>query len=104
MRDNPFVPVPQLTNPAAFNARLLDRSMALSDKRHWIKGESELQLFVEERFAMMGLPPEPFSVVRYEVRKANKLGKARLDGPRLCSSDPPLASYELVRDIGATSD
>ena len=103
VRDNLFVPVPSMTGPGAFNARLLDRSMALSDKNHWIKGESELQLFVEDRFAMMGLPPAPFAVVRYEVRRADKLGKVRVDGPHLYSSDPSLAGCELVCGIGATT-
>ena len=103
VRDNLFVPVPSFTSAGAFNSRLLDRSMALSDKRHWIKGENELQLFVEDRFAMLGLPPAPFTVVRYEVRKADKLGKVRLDGPHLYSSDPSLAGSELVCGIGATT-
>ena len=90
MRDSLFVPLPRIEDAEAFNARLLDRSMALSDKRRWIKGENELQPFVEDRFAMAGLPPVPFAVVRYEVRKADKLGKVRLDGPHLYSSDPSL--------------
>ena len=102
-RDNLFVPLPRIEDAEAFNARLLDRSMALSDKRHWIKGENELQLFVEDRFAMVGLQPVPFAVVRYEVRKADKLGKVRLDGPHLYSSDPSLAGSELVCGIGATT-
>ena len=93
IRDNLFVPLPQIASADAFNARLLDRSMALSDKAHWIKGENELQLFVEDRFAMMGLPPAPFSVVRYEVRKADRLGKVRVGGPHLYSADPSLAEH-----------
>lgn len=103
IRDNLFVPLPQIASADAFNARLLDRSMALSDKAHWIKGENELQLFVEDRFAMMGLPPAPFSVVRYEVRKADKLGKVRVGGPHLYSAGPSLAGRELVCGIGATT-
>ena len=103
VRANLFVPVPSLSSPAAFNVRLLERSMALSDKPHWAKGESELQLFVEDRFAMSGLPPAPFAAVRYEVRKADKLGKVRVDGPHLYSSDPSLAGRELVCGIGATT-
>lgn len=103
VRDSLFVPVPHMTSPAAFNEGLLERSMALSDKPHWAKGESELQLFVEDRFAMIGLPPTPFSVVRYEVRRADKLGKVRVDGPHLYSTDPSLAGREVVCGIGATT-
>ncbi len=103
VRDNLFVPLPRFMSVDAFNAKLLDRSMALSDKRHRAEGGNGLQLFVEDRFAMMGLPPAPFSVVRYEARKADKLGKIRVDGPRLYSSDPSLAGCEPVRRIGATT-
>lgn len=99
VRDSLFVPVPHMTSPAAFNEGLLERSMALSDKPHWAKGESELQLFVEDRFAMIGLPPTPFSVVRYEVRRADKLGKVRVDGPHLYSTDPSLAGREVLASI-----
>ena len=103
VRDNLFVPLPQFESADAFNAKLLDRSMALSDKTHWVKGESELALFVEDRFSLMGLPPTPFSVVRYEVHKADKLGKVKIDGQHLYSSDPSLASCELICGIGATT-
>ena len=41
--------------------------------------------------------------MRYEVRKADKLGKVRVDGPHLYSSDPSLAGRELVCGIGATT-
>lgn len=102
-RDNLFAPVPQFMGAGAFNAKPLDRPMAPPGKRHWVKGENELQLFAEDRFAMPGLPPAPLSVVRYEARKADKLGKARLDGPRLYSSGPSLAGSELVCGIGAAT-
>ena len=52
---------------------------------------------------MSGLPPAPFAAVRYEVRKADKLGKVRVDGPHLYSSDPSLAGRELVCGIGTTT-
>lgn len=97
IRDNLFAPLPQIASADAFNARLLDRSMSLSDKAHWIKGENELQLFVEDRFAMMGLPPAPFSVVRYEVRKADTLGKVRVGGPHLYSAGALLATGRIDR-------
>ena len=97
-----LVPVPQVADVAAYNARLLGRCMALSDKPHWIKGEPESQLFVEDRFAMSGLPPMPFSCVRYASARADKQGKVRFDGPRLYSTDPALAGRDLVIAAGAT--
>lgn len=103
IRDNVFVPVPQVLNPDAYNSKLLARTMALSEKDHWMRGEPELQLFVEDRFAMLGLPEKPFSVVRYETRRADGYGKVRLDGRHFYSSDPSLAGRDLVLAVGATS-
>lgn len=37
LRNNLFVPLPQLSNLGAFNAKLLDKAMTLSDKPHWVK-------------------------------------------------------------------
>lgn len=59
VRRNLFVPVPQLWDAGAFNRRLLERSLAMSDKPHWIKGERELDLFEADRLAMLGLPAKP---------------------------------------------
>lgn len=75
IRRNLFVPLPQITNIDIFNKRLLDKCMALSKKSHWIKNESEEQLLIEDRFALLGLPGKAFSVVSYMKAKANK--KAR---------------------------
>lgn len=75
IRRNLFVPLPQITNIDIFNKRLLDKCMALSKKCHWIKNESEEQLLIEDRFALLGLPGKAFSVVSYMKAKANK--KAR---------------------------
>lgn len=86
-----------------YNKRLLDKSMRLSDKKHWLKGENELQLFVEDSFALIGLPQTPFSVIRYEMHKADKLGKVKLDGMHLYSSEPSLAGRNLVCGLGATN-
>ena len=71
LRSNLFVPIPRITDVTKYNARLLDSCMALS-KEHYIKGEPEAQLFVEDRFALAGLPAKPFDVVRYERPKADK--------------------------------
>ena len=102
IRRNLLVPMPQLTNCESFNKRLLDRCMAASDKAHWLKGEPEGQLFIEDRFAMMGLPQSPFDVVRYVTPKANKKGKVQVDGPHLYSTDPAFAGCEMIVGLGAT--
>ena len=102
IRANLFVPVPRITDPAKYNAKLLCACMALS-KDHYLKGEPEKQLFIEDRFAMAGLPEKPFDVVRYERPKADKKGKVKLDGPHYYSSDPSLAGRELIAAMRATS-
>lgn len=97
-----FVPVRQMDNVRIFNKHLLDKCMALSDKSHWIKGEDESALFMEDRFALAGLPATPFEVVKWQRRTADKYGKVRLDGCHLYSSDPSYAGEELICGLGAT--
>lgn len=102
IRRNLMVPLPRISNAETFNANLLGRCMALSAKDHWIKGEPEDQLFVEDRFAMSGLPGRPFEVVRYVRPVANKKGKVQVDGPHFYSTDPAFAGCEMVVALGAT--
>ncbi len=97
-----FVPVPRVDSIDSYNARLLDRCMALSGKRHWVKGEPEEQLFVEDRFALAGLPAAPFSAVRYERRRPDKRGKVKVGGPHWYSTDPSLAGREVTVELSAT--
>ncbi len=86
IRRNLLVPMPQLTNAVAFNKNLLARCMESARKPHWIKGEPEEQLFVEDRFAMLGLPSKPFEAVRYLRPVADKKGKVQVDGPHFYST------------------
>ena len=98
-----FVPVPQTWDMAAYNERLLGRCMALSDgKPHWSRGEAESQLFLEDRFAMSGLPARPFSCAGYARAKADGRGKAGVDGPHSCSTVPELAGQEPAIGLSAT--
>ena len=76
--------------------------METSGKDHWRKGEPEDQLFVEDRFAMGGLPSKPFDCVRYLRPMANKKGKVQVDGPHLYSTDPSFAECEMLVALGAT--
>lgn len=103
IRRDLMVPVAQVFDMAAYNTRLLERCLELAGKPHYRKGEPEIQLFVEDRFAMAGLPDKPFEAVRYERPKADKQGKVHLDGPHLYSTSPSLAGSELVAALGATT-
>lgn len=102
IRRSLFVPLPVLTNISMYSKRLLDRCTELSEKEHYKKGESERQLFVEDLFALMGLPEKPFGVIRYERHKADKYGKVILDGNHRYSSDPAFAKQEIIVGIKAS--
>ena len=60
------------------------------------KGEEERALFVEDEVALIGLPGQPFDVVRYEVRKTDKLGRVRLESNHVYSVAPEMALTEVV--------
>ena len=96
VRRNLFVPVPSFDTGKRFNKSLLDRCMALSEKDHWARGEEERALFVEDKVALIGLPGQSFDVVRYEIRKTDKLGRVRLESNHVYSVAPELALAEVV--------
>ena len=102
MRSNLFVPIPRFCNVDSFNERLLGRCCSLS-KPHYLKGEDEKQLFVEDSVAMAGLPEAAFTVVRYAHCKADKQGKVCVDGPHRYSTDPSLAGRRVIVGLGATA-
>ena len=91
-----FVPLPRFDDLRAYNGRLLDRCMALADKEHYVKGEPESQLFVEDRFALLPLPEAPFKAVTWQRMKADKYGNVVLDGRHRYSSAPELGGRELI--------
>ena len=91
-----FVPLPRFENIHAYNKHLLDRCMARSKKEHYAKGEMELQLFVEDSFALLPLPETDFDVVSYETMKTDKYGRVCLEGCHRYSSDPSLGLSSVV--------
>lgn len=98
-----FVPVPRFQSLGGFNARLLDRCMALSEEReHYSKGEPESRLFMEDRAAMADLPAKPFEVVSYDRVKADEYGKVCLDGRHRYSGDPALGGERVI--VAKTAD
>lgn len=101
LRANLFVPVPQMPSVAAYNRRLPDLCMALSEKDHYLRNEPERQLFVEDRVELSSLPRAPFSCVTWVRRRADRYGKVKVGGCHLYSSDPSLAGRELSVGLGA---
>lgn len=102
LRSNLFVPVPKITDLVKYNKTLPEKCMALL-KNHYIKGEPEEKLFIEDRFALIGLPDKPFDVVRYERPHTDKKGKVKLEGHHWYSTDPAYANCELICALRATT-
>lgn len=102
IRRNLLVPLPQITNIDSFNKSLLNKCMDISNKDHWKKNEPETQLFIEDKFALRGLPEKPFEAVRYVKTQADKKGKIKVDGPHYYSTDPAFAGCEMTIALGAT--
>ncbi len=90
IRSNLFVPVPRVWDFEAYNRKLLDACLDLSDKKHWQKGENELLLFEEDKLTMSNLPAKPFMPVRYEKMKTDKLGKIIAEGNHAYSVSPEM--------------
>ncbi len=101
-RRNLFVPVPAFHDVRAFNRRLLEACLDMSDgKRHYRLGTPELELFGEDRAALSPLPPAGFSCVRWESRKCSKQGVFTVGGPHRYSAGPAAAGREVAVALGA---
>ena len=59
IRRNLFVPVPRIDSLPAYNKRILGRCLDRAGKDHYLKGEPERQLFMEDCVAMADLPAKP---------------------------------------------
>lgn len=105
IRRNLFVPVPQVWDADAFNARLLDRCLEMGAKGHWSKGVPEVELFQEDKFALLGLPARPLDCVTYVTRTADKKGKVQVGerGRHLYSTHPSLARRKVTVGLRATA-
>jgi transposase len=101
-RRNLFVPVPAFHDAVAYNARLLDRCLALSEgKGHYRSGRREDELFAEDAAALSPLPPAPFSCVTWETRRCDKQGTVTVGGPHRYSAGPAAAGREVNVALGA---
>lgn len=101
-RRNIFVPVPSFHDVAAFNARLLESCLSMSDgKPHWRLGTPELELFDDDRGALSPLPPQAFSCVSWETRRCNKQGVVTVGGVHRYSAGPAYARAEVNVALGA---
>lgn len=102
LRRNLFVPVPQVWDVKAYNGRLLDACLGLSDgKPHYRRGIPESELFEADRAALSPLPAAPFACVTWLTRKCDKQGSFRAGGEHRYSAGPANASREVAVAMGA---
>ena len=85
----------------AFNARLLERCLALGDKDHYRKGGRETDLFAEDRKALLALPETRFDVVTWKRMKADKYGIVTVEGRHRYAAGPGHAGRELIVGLRA---
>ena len=102
VRRNLFVPVPQLWDVEAHDARLLGACLAASEgKPRYRKGAPESELFEDDRAALSPLPEAPFPCVTWVTRKCDKQGSFKAGGEHRYSAGPAAASSEVAVAMGA---
>ncbi len=78
-----FVPVPSFHDARAFNRRLLEDRLDLSEGRRRCRlGTPGPELFGGDREALSPLPPAAFSCARWETGRRDKQGTATVGGAR----------------------
>lgn len=101
-RRNLFVPMPAFSDVKAYNGRLMQSCLALSEKKkHWKQGKAELELFEDDKRCLQALPPQEFSCVRWEQRKCNKQGVFTLGGIHRYSAGPAWAKRQVTVALSA---
>ena len=93
--------MPRIDNVRAYSKRLLGKCMARAGKPHYLKGEPESQLLMEDAFAMADLPPKPFRVVRVGSAKTGKYGDAIVDGRHRYPLGPERGQRRVIVELGA---
>ena len=85
----------------SFNARLLERCLALGDKDHYRKGGRETDLFAGDRKALLALPETRFDVAAWKSMKADKYGIVTVEGRHRYAAGPEHAGRELIVGLRA---
>ena len=80
LRRNLMVPEPESGSLDGLNPWLLARCDELGSKPHWRKMVPMVELFDQDRAALLALPGIGFDPVRYETRRADKTGNIVIDG------------------------
>lgn len=97
-RRNMLVPVPVITDFAAFNEELLIRCDADHDREHYRHKALISELWAEEKERLLTLPQYEYEVFRYESLSVNKTGFVSIDTNRYGLS-PALAGKVVQAKI-----
>ena len=103
IRRNLFVPVPRIDSLPAYNKRILGRCLDRAGKDHYLKGEPERQLFMEDCVAMADLPAKSFRVAKIVTAKTDKSGDVCLEGRHRYPLGPEHARERVGVELGAFS-
>lgn len=85
LRRNLMVPVPEVPDLHALNARLLAGCDALLDREHYREGVPVRRLLAEDAAALLPLPDARFDCVRWERRRADREGRVEVEGTLYCA-------------------
>jgi len=99
-RRNFFVPAPEFDEIETYNQELLAAAEKDMQRPHYRKGRLIAQLLEEDRSAMLPMPPHPFDVEKWQIAKANKVGKIKFE-TNLYSASPAVANREVWIKAGA---
>ena len=81
-RRNLLVPVPVITDMAAYNRELLERCAADQNRAHYRKQETIAALWEEEKGKLLTLPRYEYEVFKYEAHRVSKTGFVSIDTNR----------------------
>ncbi len=102
MRDHTMVPVPEVSDLAAFNEELLARADAINAKRdHYRKGKGVAELLERDLAALLPLPKKPFIARRWVEVSCDKWGEATLEGAHTYDVSPEWARRRARVEIDA---
>ena len=103
LRRNYLVPEPKVKSLAAYNKNLLASCQKDLERSHYRKELHIVELFQDDRKALLPLPRIPFDPARYETRRCDAYGMVSLEGGRhRYSTSPRYAGGQVQMKITAT--
>ena len=97
-RRNLFVPVPTITDFAAFNESLWEKCDKDAEREHYRKKRLIRELWEEERGKLLTLPEHPYDVFHYVTLAVNKCGFVTIETNRY-GLNPALAGETVQAKI-----